>query len=483
MIGRTLLNLVVGASAGVLITGCAATRPQAPGTEQAGGQARPQASQAGGQAGRQMALLPEARPLGALYPTAGQEVQTRTDGVREQAAEPIGIIKLEQALASALLENPALAAFSYDVRAAEARVLQAGLLPNPELELEVEEYDRGGEGFDSAETAVVLGQLLELGGKRRWRRRVAEAEGELAGWDYESMRLDVFTETAQRFMTVLAAQERLVLAGSAVELAEKTSRAVGERVKAGKEPPLQASKSNAELELARMEALGAQNALGVARKRLAAMWGAERVTFEGVAGSLDGVLGSIPSLDILRPRLSLNPDLARWDAELRLRRASLSSEKAARVPDVEASVGFLQYEEDGTDALAFGIGVPLPVFDRNQGNIRAAAHELSKAEVERSAAELALASELSETHAALVGAHQRVTTLRGKVVPAMEQAFGAAHEGYRQGKFGFLDMLDAQRGLFEAKGALVDALSDYHAALTGIQRITGTSIEDLTNGK
>jgi cobalt-zinc-cadmium efflux system outer membrane protein len=183
----------------------------------------------------------------------------------------------------------------------------------------------------------------------------------------------------------------------------------------------------------------------------------------------------------LRSRLSLNPDLARWETELELRRAVVSSEKAARVPDMQASVGYLQYEEDGTDALAFGVGLPLPLFDRNQGNIAAATHELSKAEAERSAAELALATELGETHAALTAAHQRVATLQGKVVPVMEGAFEAAHEGYRQGKFGFLDMLDAQRGLFEAKGALVDASSDYHSALIDIQRITGTSIEELTN--
>jgi cobalt-zinc-cadmium efflux system outer membrane protein len=357
------------------------------------------------------------------------------------------------------------------------------VLPNPEVELAVEEYDRGGEGFDSAETAVVLGQLFELGGKRRWRTRVAEAEGELAGWDYESMRLDVFAETAQRFTAVIAAQKRVGLSRSAVELAEKTSSAVGERVKAGKEPPLQASKSEAELEMARMDALEAENALGVARKKLAAMWGAERADFEMAAGSLDSVLGAIPSLDALRSCLSRNPDLARWEVELRLRQATLSSEKAARIPDLEASVGYLQYEEDGTDALAFGVGLPLPLFDRNQGNIAAAGHELSKAKAERAATELVLAAELAEMHAALTGSHQRVMTLRGKVVPAMEQAFEAAHEGYRQGKFGFLDMLDAQRGLFEAKGALVDALSDYHTALTDIQRITGTGIEVLMNEK
>jgi cobalt-zinc-cadmium efflux system outer membrane protein len=61
----------------------------------------------------------------------------------------------------------------------------------------------------------------------------------------------------------------------------------------------------------------------------------------------------------------------------------------------------------------------------------------------------------------------------------MEEAFNAAHAGYTQGKFGFLDMLDAQRGLFEATGELVDALADYHVALAEIQRLTGTGIEEL----
>jgi cobalt-zinc-cadmium efflux system outer membrane protein len=349
--------------------------------------------------------------------------------------------------------------------------------------LGVEEYDRDGEGFDSAETAIVLGQLFELGGKRRWRARMAEAEGELAGWDYESKRLDVFTETARRFVALIAAQRRLGLASSAVELAEKTHQAVGERVKAGKEPPLQASKAAAELEMARMEGLEARNSLDVSRKKLAAMWGAERPHFQTVQGDLDTVLESIPAMEAMRSRLSMNPDLARWEAELRLRTAALSSERAARVPDLEASLGFLRYEEDGTDALAFGIGVPLLLFDRNQGSIAAAKHDLARVEAERRAAEAALAADLAEAHAHVTSAHSKALTLRARVVPAMQEASDAAHEGYRQGKFGFLDMLDAQRGLFEAKGALLDALSDYHAAAADLQRITGTSIEELRNLK
>jgi cobalt-zinc-cadmium efflux system outer membrane protein len=427
--------------------------------------------------------LSETRPLGVRYPSLGYEELAVSSDPNTESAEPTGTLKLEQALAIALLHNPEITAFSYEVRASEARLLQAGVLPNPELEIEVGEYDRGGAGFDSAETAFVLGQLLELGGKRRWRTRVAEAEGELAGWDYESKRLDVLTETAKRFMTVIAAQRRFEFAESALELAEKTSRAVGERVKAGKEPPLQASRSAAEMEMARMDKLEAQNAFDVARKRLSAMWGAEQAKFEGVEGNLDFVLEEIPALTVLRARLSLNPDLARWDAELRLRQAILSSEKAARIPDLEASVGYLRFEENGTDALSFGVRAPLPLFDRNRGNIEAAQHSLFKAEAERAAVELAVASELTEMHATLAASHQRAKTLKTRVVPAMQEAFDAAHEGYRQGKFGFLDMLDAQRGLIEAKVSLVETLNDYQAALIDIQRITGESIDELRKVK
>jgi len=425
------------------------------------------------------AEMPVPRPLGAQYATLGQEHSDLPAEHKPVPVEPTGTLNLPQALALALLHNPELEAFAYEVRAAEARVLQARLLPNPKLEVKVGEYNRDGAGFDSAETVVTLGQLFELGGKRHWRTRMARAEGELAGWDYESKRLDVFTSTAQRFMNVVAAQRRLEIASSMVELAEKTSRAVDERVQAGKEPPLQASKASAELELARMNVLEARSALEVSRKTLSMMWGAEQPEFQTLECDLDTVLESIPSMEALRSRLSMNPDLERWETELRLRSAAVSSEKAARMPDVKATVGLQRFEEDGTDSLAFGVGVPLPLFDRNQGNIAARKYELAKAEAKHAAARNALAAELSDVHASLNLAHQRVQILRSNVLPTMEKALETAHEGYRRGKFGVLDMLDAQRSLFEAKGALVDALAAYHAALATIQRITGTGIEEL----
>ena len=422
-------------------------------------------------------------PPRAQTPPLITHVVPAGDGHADAPVDVTGILDLPQALALAVMRNPGLEAYSYEVRAADARVLQARLLPNPELEVEVEEYDRRGSGFDSADMAVVLGQLFELGGKRGRRVRAAEAGRDLAAWDYEARRLAVLTDTAKRFVTAVAARRRLELAESAAELAEKTSRAVTERVKVGKEPPLQGSKAAAELEMARVGALEAAEELTLALKILASMWGDEHPRFEGVQGDLDRIPDTIPALEALRSRLPVSPGLARWDAELQLRRAELASMKAARVPDMEAFFGYQRFEGDGSDALAFGVCFPLPLFDRNQGNIAAAESRLAGVEAERQAAVAALRNELSAAHVALSTAHRRVQVFRARVVPAMEEAFSAAREGYREGKFGFLDVLDAQRGLFGARGALVDALSDYHIAVADIQRITGERVETSKDPK
>ena len=120
---------------------------------------------------------------------------------------------MRQALSLALVKNPELAAFSWEVRAREARALQASLLPNPEIEVELENFGGSGDvgGFEQTESTLLLRQLIELGGKRRKRTHVAALESDLAAWDFEIKRLDVFTQVTQFFVGVVSAQERVAL--------------------------------------------------------------------------------------------------------------------------------------------------------------------------------------------------------------------------------------------------------------------------------
>src|SRR5262245_63115546 len=126
-------------------------------------------------------------------------------------SNPTGVLTLPQAQALALLQHPRLAAFGWEVRAGEARTLQASLPPNPALGIEVENFAGSGalKGFQGAEITIHLSQLIELAGKRQKRTRVAALERDLVAWDYEAARIEVLTQVTKALVEVLSAQQRL----------------------------------------------------------------------------------------------------------------------------------------------------------------------------------------------------------------------------------------------------------------------------------
>jgi cobalt-zinc-cadmium efflux system outer membrane protein len=388
--------------------------------------------------------------------------------------EPTGDIALRDALSLALQYNPELAAFSIEVRVAEARTLQAGLRPNPEVNITAEHFAGSGtlRSYDSAETTIQIGQLIELGGKRPKRARVASLERELAGWDYEAKRADVLTETSKSFVDVLAAQERLALTKELLRLAEQTFDTVSARVQAGKVSPVEETKAGVALSNSRIEHARAQRSLEAARKKLVAAWGSGVPAFERAVGPLDQV-SPIPAADRLAQEIRGNPDIARWATEKEQRRTAAALQHAIRIPDLTLTAGVRDYRESGDSAFVAGASIPLPLFNRNQGGILESRRRLAKAERESAAAETRVRAALAETYQALSTAVLEIDALKTTVIPGAQSAFEAASEGYRQGKFGYLDVLDAQRTLFEARGQYVSALATYHKAVADLERAIG----------
>ena len=141
----------------------------------------------------------------------------------EQHLDPNTPITLRQSLALALLGNPELEVFSWQLRAQEGNILQRSLRPNPVLGAKVENF--GGtdpmDGFEGAMTTFRISQLIELGGKRVKRTRLAEADHALSAWDYEAKRLEIITEVARRYIEVLADQRRVELAEQTLELSRQ----------------------------------------------------------------------------------------------------------------------------------------------------------------------------------------------------------------------------------------------------------------------
>jgi len=390
------------------------------------------------------------------------------------AAEPNGVITLEDAIALALARSPELGVFPYDLRAADARVLTAGLRPNPQLEIEIEDVGgrRERSGFDAAQTTVQVGQPLELGGKRAKRTHVASLDKELVQWDYKSARLDVVHETARAFVATLAAQERLAWAERLLALSRQAQSAVAQRVKAGKDSPVEELRADVALSESRIERQKAEKTLTAARHSLAAAWGGQTPAFAKVEGDFYATPEPLPFAR-LTATIGDNPDLARWQTEEDRRRAALRWEKARGVPDITVGAGMRRYEQTDDAAMVFGLAVPLPLFDRNQGGVLEATAQLGKVRRQYEAARIKTLAALSEAANSLAAAYDEATILHNDALPKAQRVFEAAQQGYRQGKFDYLHLLDAQRTLFETQARYVHSVAQYHQAQADVQRLTG----------
>jgi cobalt-zinc-cadmium efflux system outer membrane protein len=289
----------------------------------------------------------------------------------------------------------------------------------------------------------------------------------------------VFTRVSQSFVEVLSAQERVAANEELVRLAEHVFKTVAERVQAGKVSPVEETRAKVALSSSRIGLERARRQLDAARKALAATWGSTRVTFERVDGKLDTV-AAIPTAEQVAERVQQNPDLARWVTEIAQREAAVDLESARRIPDLTLGVGPRYFNETDKAAMMMEFSIPLPFFDRNQGGYLEARYQLAKAKEERRAAEAQVRAALGEAHGTLSAAFAEVTALRNEVLPGAVSAFEAAGEGYRQGKFGLLDVLDAQRTLFEARGQYIEALTGYHKAVAQVERLVGEPLSAFT---
>jgi cobalt-zinc-cadmium efflux system outer membrane protein len=307
---------------------------------------------------------------------------------------------------------------------------------------------------------------------------VAQAEARLTGWGYEAKRLDVLAQTKKAFVDVLLAQERLALADSLLAVAEDVRKAAERRVSAGKIAPLEETKAGVEVATARIARDRAKRELDTARKRLAASWGGTMPVFTEAAGDLSAVT-NIPSMEQLSALLDKTPEFAREREVLASGRESLALAKAKRIPDIEISAGVSRFEEDGSYAGIVGLSIPLPLFDHNAGGIFAAKHQALRAEYEQRAISLGVKTDLTEAYNRLETARAEVLTVKAELLPGAQRAFDTAQIGSRAGKFGYLEVLDTQRTLSEAKSGYLNVLADYHKAAVDVERLTGTQLNTI----
>ena len=406
-------------------------------------------------------------PLFAQAVDVGRPDAYKHSAPTARATEPAAPLTLQAALALALNANADLSAAGHELEAVEATIMQAQVRPNPELAALMEDTRKA-----TRTTTLQLNQAIELGGKRGARIDAAERGRDAASAERDAKRAEIRALVLAAFFDVLVAQERLRLAQDTVELAQRATSAASRRVTAGKVSPVEETKARVAEAGVRIELTLARSELVSARKRLAGTWGNPAPRFERAEGSLDA-LPPLPALAALNARLATSPNLQRAKIEVERRQALAELERSRRVPDMTVSLGAKRNEELGRNQAIFGVSIPLPIFNRNQGNVLEALRRTDKARDELSAAEIRLSNELSLAYERLNSARQEVEALQRDILPGAQSAYDAATKGFELGKFSFLEVLDAQRTFFQAKSQYLRALAEAHRSAAEIERILG----------
>ncbi|MSO35647.1 MAG: TolC family protein [Acidobacteria bacterium] len=421
------------------------------------------------------------RPLGAGLIVS----QPSADGTATPSVvleNPIGQITLRDALALALRQSPELASFAWEIRARESAAIQAGRPSNPVADILFEDLGASGRAPDDGrvvgpQTTVQLSQLIELGGKRAARRTLAGLDRDLAEWDFESARIDVLTRVTAAFLDVLASQQTLALAERNRALFDQVDQTVRTRVEAGVVSPIEQTKAGVALAMARIDAQRAQRSLAADRTALAALWGHSTALFESVAGDLLSP-PLLPSFDALVQHVVRNPEVARWVTESARRDAARALESARGVPDVTVTAGYRRLSEIDSNAIVIGASIPLPFVDRNRAGVQAATQRVAQAREEERAARARITTLLAAAYRNLAAAHDEAAALASSVLPGARSAFAAVEEGYRLGRFGYLEVLDAQRTLVAAETQHLRALAEAHKAAAQVERLVGVPLAD-----
>ena len=282
----------------------------------------------------------------------------------------------------------------------------------------------------------------------------------------------MLSETAIAFLNVLGLQRRIEILNEQVEAIDQISPLLQRRVEAGASSVAETGRADVASALVKADRERVKATLASARRELAILMGDTAPKFSVVSGRLDST-GRPPAFQAVVTAIDSNPQLVRWKAIFAQRNAQLLLARLKPYPDVTVSAGYRRFNDTGDNAVRLAVSVPIPVFDQNQGNILSAQESLAKTAAERQANRNTLIVVAGRAYDTLQGSLRELAILRESGIPKARDAAAAISEGYGQGRYSLLEVLDAQASLAQARLREQEAQQNFHVAVATIEGLVG----------
>ncbi len=400
-----------------------------------------------------------------------------TSGLNGQSKRDT-ILTIEMAVNKTIEHNPELKVLKKNIAANKAVKLQSGLMPNPEFGLEAENIFGNNDfsGFRGSEITASISQNILLAGKISKLEKIADADISLSEWDYEAKRLEIITNIRKSFINALGVQKLIEKNKGLINISNEFVDNLKKRVRKGKISPAEVSRAQIVLSLLQIEINKLESEYDTSIFEMKTLINNPSLSFEFLKGELKDI-SSLPDYDSLRSKLKNNPVLKRYSKVYEKQKAVINYEESKSIPNLTVSVGFRKLNEVNANTFLVGASIPLPIFNRNQGTIQEAKIRLEQKKIEYINIKNKLTLRFNLYFNKLKMLLTAAEKLKSESLPISEEAFKIINEGNLVGRFTILDVLDAQRTLFEIQNRYMRILKDINTTIVEIEGLTVTNIE------
>ncbi|NBO93095.1 MAG: TolC family protein [Planctomycetia bacterium] len=368
-----------------------------------------------------------------------------------------------------LQSDPRLAQAALAVQVAAGRAVQAGLYPNPVAGFSADElFDRTGPGgilTPSITQEIVTGNKLGLA------QSAAERERQKAELEVQSVRFRRTGAVRSAYYDLLALQRRLEMLGELTRLADESLQSGERLLKAGQNSRLDVVQLEVEKERYVAEREAVNRELPAAFRRLAAAVGVPDLPMRPLAGRLDTELPSY-ILDTARTFIAANhPEVLAAKKGVERAQYLLDRARVEPKPNITLMAGYTYQGQNRSNDMSVGVSLPVPIWNRNQGNIAVAQAELGDAIQHVGRAQTELTDQLGEAFAAYASAKRRAELYRERLLPRAREGFELSLKGYKANQFDYLRVLEAQRALAQADLETIRSLGDAWKAAANLSAL------------
>lgn len=401
--------------------------------------------------------------------------------VQPQNAAPAQkrLITISDAVSIFLQQNLQLVAARYDVDTADAEKLTARLRPNPQLSLGLSglPLNLSGPLIKEQTYAYTISQTLELGGKRSKRIAVADANSEVARGQLQMAVWQLTNDMKRKFYTVVLDQSLLDLARQNQTTFAEVIQHTRELLNAGEISGLDLERLEVEKLKFDTDVANAERDYEVALRDLRFTLGGDyRAMDIEVSGSIDYEAYQFSLSDLREKALAARPDLKGAQLSERAADANIRLQNAQRIPDLTVGPGINQVPTGGS-TYTFGIGIDLPISNRNQGERAKALIEKEKAQNQERLITNQVLSDVDKALVAFEIQRRRVDLYRTGVITKVNNIQNLTEISLKAGESSLLDLLDAIRTRRDTLASFYQTLFDYQTALLDLELATATPLQ------